>query len=463
MSIHNYEIVRELDKENNNDTRSFKVKEKSTGHYYLCYVIDFQYLNKQQCAIMEETIKVRSTLVHPHLLNFHELIRDVKSSLLYVLVQYCRHGSLRNLVDVALRENSRICEEFLCRVIYQIALFIKTNHTLINLNIENIFFDEEYNVKLFNFNVTTKSKITKSSVLGIMLFEICSLSKFRKNNFETELKNCINIYSKDFLAFVTNLIKDSCDLKKIIDKILCNSTLLSKATHWHKNKLLIKIGDKNHHLQIAERNEGSHSMHIERLWEKDLLLKRKEKELQEREYKLVSKEKEIYLLEKKLKEGLKCNCNKDINDKPDLDSTYVSIGDSVIVCTTSTNTNNIKPVTFTKTVTEKRIKFKGHSPLKDIHFNRRSAKFTKTCKAASNKSMMNSEWVSCSTDTDKSSLTSQKQLFRSYEKHSKDIPYSGGPKPMQWTEENKRNAFELLRRLNSNQENIPPEVKHTNL
>ncbi|XP_056648302.1 serine/threonine-protein kinase Nek2-like isoform X2 [Diorhabda sublineata] len=497
MSVNNYELISILDKDKERSPKCFKVKNKENGEFFAWNIIDPQQFSKQQIAALEETFQIRKYQKHPNLLGFYDLFQETDTELYYLVLEYCRHGSLKDLIDVALRDVSRICEEFLCKIIYQIALVVKTIPFVTNIDIKNIFFDENYNVKLVNFDFDckrTKSKGQKLSSLGVLIYEICTFIKFKKSSFEKELKNCGNLYSKGFLLFINSLIKDNSDLKKNVDRILCNSTILLKSTHWNKYKLLIKITDTIVGSAVpSEKADDVFLIQMEKLREKELMLQKKEKLLQEREHRISIKENKLAVLELTLKNNikkaneelvkhdqtLKCNFKKmsSIIERTNgvtenLDVSYVSCGDSTIVPTSKKlDTNDIiKPALFTRTLSEKRIKFKGHSPLKDIDFNRRkTVRYPKIQKGA-NMKITDNEWITCSDDTDKSSLTYHKnvgkqgkQLFHTYENNEK-VVNDNTEKPRKWTEENKKHAFELLRLMNGdNKENNPSDVKHTYL
>lgn len=470
MSINDYEPLNILD--NNTNSKIYKVRNKNTGEHFVWYTIDCENTSNQLINLQERFI-TRKELQHPNLLDFYDLIKE--NATFYLVVKYCKHGSLKDLMDIIYNDNKRFSEEFLCKILYQIAFTIKTIDITTNFDIKHIYFDEDYNVKFFNFDIanneTVKLKSQRISSLGALIFEICTLTKFSKKHFDKELKNCNNLYSKEFLCLLITTIKDSRDLKKNIDKVMCNSTLLLKITQWHKYKCFLKI-DQPKCSKSNENIEDIYALQIEKLKEKEISLQQKEKMLKEMEHKLSIREKKVTSMEKLLRDNIKqaeetknCNCSSRGPIKENLDSTYISCGDSVVMPTSKKlNVREIiKPATFTRTLSEKRIRFKGHSPLKDIDFNRRrSVRHTRFHKDVYVKT---GEWTTCSEDTEKTEKKGTnkkcKQLFPTYENNSNVIVNKNVAKSLQWTEENKKYAFELLRLMNK--ENKPTDVKHTYL
>ncbi|KAG5891079.1 Protein kinase-like domain superfamily [Gonioctena quinquepunctata] len=239
--------------------------------------------------------------------------------------------------------------------------------------------------------------------------------------------------------------------------------------------------------------------------EKETFFQAREQELKEWEHRLAIRENRIASIEKSTKEKLQRadfylkSCRKksysisssegsnkylpidkhsyksrnDENHGPNLDSTYVSIGDSIILPTSKKlNVNEIiKPAPFTRTLSEKRIRFKGHSPLKDMDFNRRRS--VKLPKKPKEKNNLKGELLTCSEDCDKSSFRigkkstdkKCKQLFPEPSTLVNDCGVKVDEeqcKPIKWTEENKKYAFQLLRMMNNDKENVC-ELRHTDL
>ncbi|CAG9855833.1 unnamed protein product [Phyllotreta striolata] len=449
MSLNDYEQVNILG--SSNTSTIFKIRHKTSGQFYVWYVIDYETFSNHQLVNIEEKFLIRSEMHHPNLLEFHEVIKE--KSCMYLLVKYCKQGSLKDLMCKITNENKRFSEEFLCKIIYQIAFTIKTINLLSNISIKDIYFDDDYNVKFFNFSMDPNEKKLKSpkiSSLGGIIYEACMLTKFNKKTFEKDLKTC-DIYKKDFLTFIQTMLKDNRYLKKNIDKIMCNATVLYKITQWNKHKCFLQINNDKH----SEYTENTYAQQLENLKEKEILLQKKEALLKEKERKLTIKEKQLDELEKQFRDTLKrpknCLCSDKI-PKENLDSTYA---DSLIVPTSKKlNVKEIvKPPTFSRTLSEKRIRFKGHSPLKDFNYNfnsRRSlkcAKYRKAIQQNSDEEYKNNPYKL------------GKQLFVTCEKDMKVT--SEDVKPLRWTEENKKYAFELLRLMNK--ENKSSEIKHTDL
>lgn len=502
MFIDEYDVLSILG--NNINSSTYKVKHKKTGKVLVWRTLDYENKNDANKHLID-IIKKRIDTSHPNIIKFHNYIKQEESKILYLVIEYCEHGSLKNMIDSCLANNICFSEELVCKILYQIAFTVKTIRSYSGrLSVNEVFLDEDFNIKLFNFepnnNVDTL-KETKTYDLGLILHEICTFEIFNESTYENRLKLMENKYSHSLLSLIMCLIKDKTELRKNVNKILCHPTVLLKSTQWLKEKCFINIEKSEKCISVLKNTKSQdeanlYTSKLEKLRNKEAFLQIREQQLNEREYKLILKEKKIALMERAVKEKLqqaelylkRCRESKSASGDSakstsstqkqkklsyeNLDSTYVSCGDSIILPTSSKlNINKIiKPASFTRTLSERRIRFKGHSPLKEIDYNKKNIKQSKSQKGNLRKK---SEWLTCSEDTDKSSLdgnsketyTKAKQLFskrNAYENENENFTnYDMECTPITWTEENKRYAFELLRTMNIDKENQAVEVKHT--
>ncbi|CAG9824383.1 unnamed protein product [Phaedon cochleariae] len=410
---------------------------------------------------------------------------------------------------MCINDNKRFTEEFLCRIVYQFAFAVKTiDHYDGGFQLGEIFLDDNFSVKLHNFDVVScdKKKPHNMFSLGVLLYKLCSLRYIDINSVsEKQLLDLRSTYSKEMLSFISNLLQDFGELKDNVDKILCHSTILLKSQQWNKMHCFVQTDETTISCSTtctANCNEEKNYFirKLEKLRNKEAALLVREQKLAEREHRLSNKEKKIALMEKTVQEKLQklelylkhsrdtkfsTSGSSNLNyTKPskktqpsydNLDSTYVSCVDSV-VCPTSKKLNVnaiVKPAPFTRTLSERRIRFKGYSPLKDMDLNKRRS--IRLAKPNINKDIENaskSDWVTCSEDNASVDLKKKtlnkkcKQLFpktvAAYE-NATDIKLDTQPKPPKWTEENKKYAFKLLRLMNDDKENQSVEVKHTYL
>ncbi|CAH0547539.1 unnamed protein product [Brassicogethes aeneus] len=485
-NIEDYDIIGILG--DNITSASYKVKNKSTGGLFVWQSINYESLSDSERTKLIKKIQKRINLKHPNILKFFDYIDQKENKILYLVVEYCYSGSLKKLIKYCQENRIVLQEEFVCRILYQIVLTIKTLEEYCgNISVDEVFFDEDYNVKLYNYNFNghkIKLKDLKMSVLGTLIFEMCSLKSYDKNTFEHDCKDLCNVYSGSFITLLTQMVKDSSDVKKSLDKILCHPTLLLKSSKWNKEICFLRMNgeriNKTKNLQdVGDKNtKDSHRS-------RELALQMRERKLYDREQKLLNREKKLVIMERQLNDKLmqaELYLKRCKETKPEqsltkltyenLDSTYVECGDSVIMPTSKKLDVNtiLKPNTFSRTFSEKRIRFKGHSPLKDLDTNKRKSirlprkkeKLTSEC---------SSDWKTCSeNDSEIASLDGIKQSKQLFVDDVCENEYEIPPdcRPISWTHENKKYAFELLKIMNEgteyeNQANWNREVRHTQL
>ncbi|XP_018564702.1 serine/threonine-protein kinase Nek2-like [Anoplophora glabripennis] len=499
MSADNYDILNILGHSINSS--SYKVKDRKTGQTLAWRVVDYENKSNSNKEHMLDHIKKQIEMSHPNIIKFHDIIDQEENKILYIVTEYCENGSIKDVIETCLANNTYFSEELVCKILYQIAFAIKTADNFIGkLCIKEIFLDEDFNIKLFNFKLNNDIlKEAKMSHLGLILYEICTFKTFTKSTYEIELKQMEKIYSHSLLSLITSLVEDRAELRKNISEVLCHPTVLLRSTQWLKENCFVNSRQSEKCISLQKDinyKDGSklYTLKLEKLRKKEASLQVREQQLNEREYKLMLKEKKIALMDRAAKEKLqqaelylkRCREPKSVSSESskstrkekktyeNLDATYVSCGDSILLPTSSKlNVNKIiKPTSFTRTLSERRIRFKGHSPLKEIDFNKRNTRQSKLKKAFFRKN--DSGWLTCSEDNDKSSIEGNtkakrcnkaKQLFSDKNTYQNDILISSDMqyKSITWTEENKKHAFELLRMMNDDKENQGLQVKHTYL
>ncbi|KAJ8983272.1 hypothetical protein NQ317_007172 [Molorchus minor] len=415
MAMENFNILNILGSSITSTT--YKVRHKETNEVFIWQMVDCETLSEHEVELLTEKLNKRKEINHPNLLKFYDYIENKESNALYIVTEYCENGCLRNIIDSCLANNTSMSEELLCRILYQIAFTIKTTDNYVGkLAAKEIFIDKDFNVKLYNFKIDSRNgsfKEPKMSYLGLVLYEACLLKPFVKTSYENEI------------------IKDIYTIK------------------------------------------------LEKLRKKEAAIQFREQELNEKERKLAIREKKISIMERTIAEkwqqaelylnrcresksassgSTKSNSESQHEKKSyeNLDSTYVSCGDSILLPTsTKLNVNKIvKPASFTRTLSERRIRFKGHSPLKEMDLNKRKS-FRQSRSKFGTHSKLSSDWLTCSEDTDKSSRegsttnisNKSRQLFKKQSLYENDVN-NVQCKPIVWTEESKKYAFELLKIMN---------------
>lgn len=489
MSIEDYDIISILG--SSISSASYKVRSKTTNKILVWQTIDYSKLSDSEKGKLIKKIQKRINIKHPNVLLFYDYIDQKENKILYLIMDYCPNGSLKKLITYVKENKLVLQEEFVCKIIYQIMFALKTIEECSgNVSVNEVFFDADYNVKLYNYNfegVKHKCKDIKMSTIGLVIFEMCFLKTYDKHSLESDIKDMGTVYSSTLLSIISHMIKDNNDVNKNMDKILCHPMLLLKSTKWTKEQCFLKITGE--HIKLPD-SEKRHTHNAKQdLRAREAAIRSKEMKLQEMEQGLIHREKKLMQMEKILNEKLmqaeqylkKCKTGTLKPEKPqpnyeNLDSTYVDCGDSIIMPTSKKlDVNTIaKPANFTRTLSERRIRFKGHSPLKEVDLNRRkSVKMLK--KKTVSASECSSDWKTCSENdselssqdgTKSNSITYSKQLFiDDICENEYEVPPDC--QPISWTFESKKYAFELLRIMNGsekdNNANYNKEVRHTDL
>lgn len=466
-SIDDYIILNILG--NNINSASYKVQNKLSKEIFVWRTIDYGNINSVERKQLFNKITTRIKCKHPNLLQFFDIIDQKQSNILYVVTEFCENGNLCDLIEVCVKRRIRLNEEFVCKVLYQIISTIKTcdQLNLGHFTPEDVYLDSKYNVRLYNFqeSLNHKEKELKTSVLGALMYEMCTLQCFEKTSYEKQLKTLVDfVYSANFLSLITHMIRDNNDLKKSIDKILCHPTVLLKSSQWQKHTIF-HIKNKPPGSDSQSSDDGK-SLNNEMLRNWEMKLKIREQTLYEKELQLQNREKQIAVREKLANDKITQaeNCLKKYKEKrstaiketssKDFDSTFYSEAcekDSIILPTSTKmmETKVKKPAAFSRSTSERKIRFKGHSPLKDIHnkTNKSLRKSSKSLKHNKPKSVKEDEGC--------------KILFTDENQYENTVVDRKECRPISWTEENKKFAFDLLRMMNESQIKPKHGVKHT--
>lgn len=492
MLVEDFDIVTILG--NTINSPLYKVKNKETHQFFIWHTVDLEAKNEAEIVILEEKIKKRMELDHTHLLKMYNLVKQESAQICYIMTECCENFT--SIIRTCTKNNTHLSEELICRILYQIGVFMKTADSVVEpVTLDNIFFDDEFNIKMYNFTLESDSKRPKLSSMGLIAFELCTLQKFNQD-YKEELQKVNSIYSSSLISLIEHMVEEDEDILENINKILCHPTVLLKSSQWEEDKCFLtsfNMGLK----QDREDTTKSITISMGKLRSKELALRVQKQKLDEWEQRLKKRSKELSIAENAVKEKLqkaelylkRCRSMKATNsgsnlsepsstkvldnkNTDNLNSTYVSIDTAILPTSKKLNVNEIvKPATFTRTLSEKRIRFKGHSPLKEIDYNKkRNSKLAK-----SNVVKKPNSWLTCSEETDRSSVDVQKrskgkQLFLDhdhYEHKNENVimELRTIDKPCQttvWTKENQKQAFQLLRLMNStNTQN--KNIRHTHL
>lgn len=454
---------------------NYKVRNKKTLEIYAWRAISIDSLNEEENNVLLAYIEERKHQIHPNLLKIYDYI-VYERSVIYLVTEYCENESLYKLIKKCLLKSEYLDEDFILHLIHKLATTVKFFNIKHKLNIKNVFVDQNYTVKLLNFNYNEEESLVLNDIGRIMFFLLTLQTNFN----ETTFGEVPNYYSKHFEDILSH-IKESQNAN--MDVILCHplillrvaqpiDTIFVKHFHTQSEKLIATLESKTH-----SETETYLQLHIQNIHKRELKLKMNEEKLKQKEFDLHKREKKIALAERLIKEKmtraeLYLRKSKDckIKTKPTyekLDTSFsADCGDSVII-TTSKKIDDIIPPKFHRTFSERRIKFKGHSPLKEINYNYNNIRRLHN---KDTKEYLTSTDKISETNSEKSNGEKQKKILfasvfrkgKTNEKTKSVEDLSAGFRPISWTEESKKHAFELLRLMNNVEEQTECNI-HTML
>ncbi|KAK9891512.1 hypothetical protein WA026_014748 [Henosepilachna vigintioctopunctata] len=285
-------------------------------------------------------------------------------------MEYFPSGNIVDFIKKLKNSNIKhINEEIIVKILFQLLILLKSIDIYNYMTSKTIYFDEHFNVKLLNFSIlhNLKKFDIKMCDIGSILIQLCTLNTSKLRD-EYIVNN--NYYSTQFIDLIEVMLNDTNNIKINADKLLCHPVFLM-------NTFKLDCGmSVNGCIEILDYRRK-----LENLRKKEAILKAKEKKLEDVEHALISREKKINLYEKEIKSKLvqaelylrRCKNSKSLVDKYDIDNSaeYEEIECSDIVETSKKiNVDKLEKSCFTRTFSERRVKFKGHSPLKEMDFHR---------------------------------------------------------------------------------------------
>ncbi|KAK4877402.1 hypothetical protein RN001_009908 [Aquatica leii] len=433
---------------------TYKVQNKDTGKIFLWKAVTFEKASDIEAIVKQ--IEKQKAQVHPNLVEIYDYIIKEDIGVIYVIIEYLCYGTLNSIKQRCLSENKYLHEHFLWKVLYQLAATLKSSMiTYVDLN--NIFVDADFNIKVFKDD----AKETEKTKIGRIMLSLSTLQSDKDNS------EVLSYYSNEFKEVVKFTILETYSTKEIVDAILCHPTILYKSSQ------VPQIYVQNTEVKSVLENETNHEAEdiyqtrLRNLRNHERTLKMQEDKLLSKEHELKKREKKLAIMERTVKEKLlhaevylkRCRETKassmgSSKKCDDLNSTISAACESLVAATSKKlNPSNIKkPSNFTRSLSQHRVHFKGHSPLKE--------KFGKNSKCnndgidgvktngCSKKKM---ELFSTTMNKNKKPLSDQNVQL---EKKTEYI------RPISWCGEAKQHAFELLRFMNE-KENLA--VKHTYL
>lgn len=435
----------------------YKVKNKEDSIIYVWKAISIEKQTEEERQELES--KIQKNVCDSNFLQIYDCI-NYDNKVLYLVTEYCEHGNLYNFIQKCVENHEYIEEDFLKAIVYELALMVKTCNIKTSLSVKNVFLDGNYNLKIMNVLQDNGEN---------QVYEICAilyqLAALRRSNFGDADKLSLNLempifYSEPFKNMVQDFITKhlDCSMETIIHHpLLCVINLKEKQQF--KNKV-IKCKSE---VELKMENEDNQKLEtrLRNIHKKESHLKGLEEKLNMREREITKKERKVALMERMVKEKMRRadlyfksaqnskSSNKALNKPASYEKFDTSFsadcGDSSILPTSAKMFSPGKK-TLTRSYSEKKIKFRGHSPLKDIHYN-----YNRHHKAASTSDIITKDKVK------EKSLNKRFSKIFSREKPAENKENNIIVRPISWTEENKKQAFELLKTLDNKNAN----VKHT--
>ncbi|KAK9687737.1 hypothetical protein QE152_g36045 [Popillia japonica] len=458
ISFDDYEMLKILGR--NLSSACYKVKEKKSSELKVFRVIPHTEINGSRETLLGR-VSERIGYTEENFLRFEDYILDSKSGslflvTLFLVTEYCKYGSLYDIVKKCNTKGIHLKEDFIWYVCKEV----------------------QY----------------KRNTLERGFYMLSSLNLKP----QTDRVDILSVYS-DSLRDMIMFLLDT-DLKDSLDIVLWHPMVFPRRNQKFESGIFNKVIEN----QCSNRKsieDIDFQSKLENFKNREVALQIRESKLIEIEHDLVKRQNKIALLEKAAKEKLlqadlrlKRINNKKHKEKQQIqcekldNSSSVDYCDSVIITTSSKlNHDCISKSKFARSVSERRIKFKGHSPLKAVQISQSKPKIeceNNRNKVEFEKNRMRTNCNKPDSNCEKIRQTSKKRLSfldrftrkntdKTIEtRHSnslKDLTTDKiSPdlfKPIIWTEENKRQAFSLLRIMNSEPSSVDEDylIKHTKM
>ncbi|XP_018320928.1 probable serine/threonine-protein kinase nek2 [Agrilus planipennis] len=529
--LEDYEVLSILGEDTSSSC--YKVKSKVTNDVYIWRAISCEDMSKEEIKSLLNKITHYQESEKSYSLNLKGHIHQKDPNIIYLITEYCSRGSLMDIIKYCQKNTKRICENFMWKLLYQLSCILKTISVedVNKIHCGNTFVDSDDKIKIFTFEVKEtqfNELLEPKVVLGHLVLSLCTLeTDVKKQNCENMCNKILDNFSNELIEIISFILRKQTRSDEVVNAILCHPTVLLKSSkppinknfyediYQSKEKYDSKTIETKHNENVISERENFYNekirLQIENIKNRETYLKNQEQKLMEKEFELKRREKKVALLEKLsaekysraelyLKTAKENRTSKvtvkdenvEIHNATDA-SFSADCGDTSILPTSSKFDLNKfkKPPAFTRTFSERHVRFKGHSPLKEKEYNRKGIlrnSFMRESKHETNSSSEVVSWCTLSSESNSEkslkfegkekkkslfpSLTSKRKSFLKEKlprSNSEEFKETGGDfsktevRPISWTEDSKKQAFELLKIMNSvkDKENIP--IRHTKL
>ena len=159
--MENYEIILK----NINNGFVHKVLNKKDNRYYAMKQIPIDDIKKEDLKVIKNNIESLSNIKNLNIVKYYNSF--IENNYLYIIMEYCKNGDLRNFIEIHKEEKKFINQNVLYKIILDIISGLKYIHDKKivhrNLKPENILIDKYYTIKIGDFGIVNQlTKINKS-------------------------------------------------------------------------------------------------------------------------------------------------------------------------------------------------------------------------------------------------------------------------------------------------------------
>ncbi|KAI4895807.1 hypothetical protein NFI96_021982 [Prochilodus magdalenae] len=134
----------------------------SAGTVLVWKELDYGTMAEAEKQMLVSEVNLLRELKHPNIVRYYDRIIDRTNTTLYIVMEYCEGGDLASLITRCIKDRRYLEEEFILRVMAQLALALKECHgrsnggsTVLHRDLKpaNIFLNAKQNVKLGDFGL----------------------------------------------------------------------------------------------------------------------------------------------------------------------------------------------------------------------------------------------------------------------------------------------------------------------
>ncbi|XP_015203581.1 serine/threonine-protein kinase Nek2 [Lepisosteus oculatus] len=322
-----------------------KIRRKTDGKVLVWKELDYGTMTEAEKQMLVSEVNLLRELKHPNIVRYYDRIIDRSNTTLYIVMEYCEGGDLSSLITRCIKERRYLDEEFILRVLTQLALALKEchrrsdgGHTVLHRDLKpaNIFLDAKQNVKLGDFGlarilnhdtsfaktfvgtpyymspeqVNRMSYNEKSDIwsLGCLLYELCALSppftaynqkELAEKIREGKFRRIPYRYSEELNTLLSRMLNLKDYLRPSVESILQNPVIEDLVA-----EELRKNSEKNRRRSAEPESPQPTDPSVAELRLKEQQLHERERALKTREEMLEQRERELCIRERLADEKL---------------------------------------------------------------------------------------------------------------------------------------------------------------